>query len=398
MKKRILSIILSIVMLVGLLPTTSLAMPSHSHCVCGGSVTVGGHTHENITSWVAWDGTDKDGETDGIQLTAGSWYLTDNVNLTETLTISSGTVNLCLNGKTITNKKNITVNSGATLNICDCGSGGTVKANVNSDGNITNNGTVNVYGGTVQGSGSGNTVKGSGIDNHGTVNVYGGTVKAPHGQGHGIYNEAKGTANIYGGTVSSGSSEGILNKKYFTSGIVNVYGGTVIGATNGITNNGILNLSGGSVGNLDGNYGISNNGTLNLSGAPTITGTWADIYLNSDKLITIGEGGLTYTSDKAISVRMNTPGTFTSGWTAKMGGNAENYGSYFTSAMDGYTVQPDGNELKLAEPSAAETHSHDNCGVANCTNTTHNHSEVNEWIKLTKGNISSYVTKSGSSY
>ena len=247
MKKRILSIILSIVMLVSLLPTTALALPSHSHCVCGGSVTVGGHTHENITSWVAWDGTDKDGETDGIQLTAGSWYLTDNVNLTETLTISSGTVNLCLNGKTITNRKNITVSSGATLNICDCGSGGTVKAIVNSDGNITNNGTVNVYGGTVQGSGSGNTVKGSGIDNHGTVNVYGGTVKAPHGQGHGIYNEAKGTANIYGGTVSSGSSEGILNRKYFTSGIVNVYGGTVIGATNGITNNGILYKQGESI-------------------------------------------------------------------------------------------------------------------------------------------------------
>ena len=356
---KLMACLLTFCMLMSLMPATAFAIPAtHAHAICGAAHTdIGDHTGscEDIT-WTAWDGTDKDGETDGIQLTAGSWYLTDNVNLTETLTISSGTVNLCLNGKTITNRKNITVSSGATLNICACGSGGTVKAIVNSDGNITNNGTVNVYGGTVQGSGSGNTVKGSGIDNYGTVNVYGGTVKAPHGQGHGIYNEAKGTANIYDGTVSSGSSEGILNKKYFTSGIVNVYGGTVIGATNGITNNGILNLSGGSVGNLDGNYGISNNGTLNLSGAPTITGTWADIYLNSDKLITIGEGGLTYTSDKAISVRMNTPGTFTSGWTTKMGENAANYDRYFTSANDGYIVQPDGNnELELAEPPTSYT-------------------------------------------
>lgn len=400
MKKRILSIFLSIVMLVSLLPTTALALASHSHCVCGGSVTVGGHTHDSTApTWEAWDGTDKDNVTLGYQLTAGSYYLTGNVEVNSVTIV--GEVNLCLNGRTITTTNGygaFHVKSGATLNICDCSTslpGKIENTNASTDypGIRNNGGTVNVYGGTVSGAHTGIINKNN---NGGTVNVYGGTVsgtntgikneqnsnlniyngtaQATGSTGYGIYNQ--GTVSVSGGIVTGGSNgihnyyTGTINVSgtvqvsgttgiYNDGGTFNVSGGTVTAIGNsgsGIYNSGTgtLTVSGGTVtANNGSSKGISNSGTLNLQGAPSITGAAADIYLNSDKLITIGEGGLTYTSDKAISVRMNTPGTFTSGWTTKMGENAANYDSYFISANDGYIVQPDGNnELELADPSA----------------------------------------------
>lgn len=532
MKKRILSIILSIVMLVGLLPTTAWASHTYGHeghYDCHGSCHVDRDPHKTVKvrDWTVWDGTDKDDVTLGDQLTAGSYYLTGNVEVNSVTIV--GEVNLCLNGRTITTTNGygaFHVKSGATLNICDCSTslpGKIENTNASTDypGIRNNGGTVNVYGGTVSGAHTGIINKNN---NGGTVNVYGGTVsgtntgikneqnsnlniyngtaQATGSTGYGIYNQ--GTVSVSGGIVTGGSN-GIHN--YYT-GTINVSGTVQVSGTTGIYNNGgTFNVSGGTVtaignsgsgiynsgtgtltvsggtvtANNGSSKGISNSGTLNLQGAPSITGAAADIYLNSDKLITIGEGGLTYTSDKAISVRMNTPGTFTSGWTTKMGENAAKYDSYFISANDGYIVQPDGNnELELADPSATisvtdveldkssltlgvgstETltatvepsdatnkavtwssnaksvatvengvvtavsegtatitatttdggitatctvtvvpvHEHLNCGVANCTNTTHNHSEVDEWTELTKENIKTYVTKSGSSY
>ena len=351
MKKRILSIILSIVMLVGLLPTTALALPSHSHCVCGAEhKSIGDHTTETSKNFGAWDNATSLPQ-------SGSYYLKTDVVLAATANIT-GELNLCLNGHSITNATTtaITVNSGATLNICDCGTDGTVQATGTSYNcyGINNSGTVNVYGGTVSSSKYG-------IYNKGTVNVYSGTVSSSNSNG--IYNvnpsSSTHTVNIYGGEVS-GDGYGINNG----SGTVNVYGGTVTGAYDGIANgsnvNNVVNVSGGTVtGAYDGGgvygYGIRNlgNGTLKLSGNPTITGSKADIYLDentSTSTITI-TAALTYAEENAISVKMDSVGTFTTDWTSNMVGNAANYGSYFTSASSVYTVQPDGSgELKLAAP------------------------------------------------
>ncbi|MBQ4516001.1 MAG: InlB B-repeat-containing protein, partial [Clostridia bacterium] len=125
----------------------------------------------------------------------------------------------------------------------------------------------------------------------------------------------------------------------------------------GIYNSGTLTVSGGTVkstGTDGNNYGIYNYyhgaGSLELSGAPTITGATAGVYLDGG-IITLG-GELSYTQGNAISVLMETPGTFTTGWTEKMGENAD-YDSYFTAWDDGYTVQPDGSgELQLVEKPA----------------------------------------------
>ncbi|MBR2847866.1 MAG: InlB B-repeat-containing protein [Clostridia bacterium] len=516
MKKRILSIILSIVMLVGLLPTTALALPSHSHCVCGGSVTVGGHTHENITSWVAWDGTDADANTADIQLPGTNVYLTNNVSLNDDIAIT-GAVNFCLNGYKIESSASVfSLVNGAALSICDCSANKTGE--LSGVVYLYSSSTVNLYSGTITSTSYGIHSNG----NNSIVNVYDGVITAAN---NGIYNYGKNSVNIYGGTITTTGSS--LDAVCNTDGTVTVSGGTinagnegicnytgtvtisagsisgqyginnnqgtvtisdvatVSGTTSGILNSKTLIVSGGTV--SGGSYGIQNYsvynnadkiGTVELSGAPVITGTMADIYLVNNKVINIS-GALTYGAANAISVKMDSVGTFTTGWTTKMGDAA--YSSYFTSAMGSYTVQKNNSgELKLAKPPAtipvtgvelsesslildvgdSETltatvspnnatnkavtwgsnnesvatvangvvtavsegtatitvttadgsftatctvkvvpvHEHHNCGVANCTNATHNHSEVNEWIKLTKENIGSYVTKSSSSY
>ena len=258
--------------------------PPHSHDMsvdCGGS---------GVT-YTAWDGTDA--------FPGGNVYLTGDVN--NTITISSGTVNLCLSGHSITKESGtaIKVESGATLNICDCKGSGSISA-TSSNADIT------------------------GIDNSGNVNIYGGTVKA--------------TRSGY-----SGSGTGIKN----TNGSVTVSGGVIDSSTTGITNaGGTLTVSGGTV--HGDNTGIGTNSNITISGSPNITGG-CDINLYNGSII-IG-GALTYAEEKAISVRMSTPGTFTSGWTTNMGENADDYDSYFTAWSSSYTVQPDGNgELKLAAP------------------------------------------------
>ena len=322
------------------------AIPPHKHPVCGDDECA---THGDSVTFTAWDGT--------TAFPAGNVYLTDNVTLTETLTISSGEVNLCLNGHSIENSlgSTIQVSSGATLNICDCSTGETTgkiaNAYTNSNGRgISNSGTVNVYGGTVEATGN----SGRGIYN-GTVNVHGGTVKATGTSGSGIY-ITSGTATVSGGTVQATGTSG--KGIYINSGCnVTVSGGTVEATGNmgrGIDNSSGANatVTGGSVTATGSEgYGIYNGseGSFKLSGAPTIIGTAAGVYFDGAKIIIITDA-LTYTEDKAISVKMKTPGIFTSGWTTKMGGAAAHYGSYFTSADSGYIVQKDDSgELKLVK-------------------------------------------------
>ena len=226
MKKRILSIILSIVMLVGLLPTTALAADTHSnHCVCGAEhKSIGNYTTETSKNFEAW------GNATSLPQ-SGSYYLTGDVEVNSVSIV--GELNLCLNGHTITITYSLgafVVGSGATLNICDCSTDQSGKienpsASADYASILNTGGTVNVYSGTVSSSKYGIN------NNSGTVNVYGGIVKDIDGSNkYGIYN--KGTVNVYGGTVS-GSKYGIDNS---SSGTVNVSGGTVNGSSNGIDN------------------------------------------------------------------------------------------------------------------------------------------------------------------
>ena len=276
----------------------------HSHAICGAETCTADHNldgtaenHQSVT-WTAWDGTDMDESEAGIQLTAGSYYLNTDVVLTATANIT-GELNLCLNGHSITKNTTgtvITVENGATLNICDCKGSGSISATVtNADiTGIDNSGNVNIYGGTVKAAKSGNQGTCIGIRNSGSVTVSGGEINST---GHGISNFNNGTLTVSGGTVKGTST------------------------------------------------GISTNSDITISGSPNITGG-CDIMLYGNSKIIFG-GALGALTD-TISVKMKNPGTFTSGWTTKMG-DAANYSSYFTSADSSYTVQKENGELKLGK-------------------------------------------------
>ena len=89
---------------------------THKHCVCGGTGAAGDHTSCEDITWTEWDGTGT--------FPGGNVYLTDDITLTEALTIS-GTVNLCLNGHKVSAEGGYFDVSG-TLNLCSCVAGGSI--------------------------------------------------------------------------------------------------------------------------------------------------------------------------------------------------------------------------------------------------------------------------------
>lgn len=296
-------------------------------------------------TFTAWDGT---GNALGAENETTNVYLSETPTARDSTLTVTGTVNLCLNGHSITSSADyaIEVSDGAVLNLCDCKGSGTVSGD---DGIYNEGGTVNLYGGTV----SGTT--------------------------YGIYNSG-GEVTVSDGTVSGDAG-------IYSNGTAIVEGGTITGAACGIQNCGGSATVGGSSTVSGTTYGIYNYTTLELSGSPTISGTAAGICLLPGKVITIS-GALSNTTPYSVYTvappTAGSPVAITSGWAAM--GDAE-VSDYFDSAVDDYIVQPNSEtgELELA---VKPPHSHYNCGVANCT-TDHNgdasgngHSEVDSWIPL----------------
>ena len=287
---------------------------AHSHCVCG---VTGCTEHEQIAckSWTA---------TDSLP-TEGSWYLENDVTTKVTTKLSTGTVNLCLNGKTITLTHRFEIYGDAVLNITDCnantgkivGSNGTVfymfgdsakKSYVNfyngiitecnrpnfhaSVAYIQNNSTLNMYGGEI----TGNTVGSNGTDDRG------GTI---------YLHDSKGTFNMYGGkitgntAVKAGGKGGNGGAIFSNGGIVNILGGEISGNT-AEANGGAIWAKGGKVtvknavitGNTAANtsaiFGAGGGVQITLDGAVitdnTATTNYGAIYIpnNGAKIIVSG--------------------------------------------------------------------------------------------------------------
>ncbi|HIR54748.1 MAG TPA: hypothetical protein IAD36_03985, partial [Candidatus Scatomorpha intestinigallinarum] len=116
MQKRILGILLSCLLLLSLMPTAALAVEGELPDLS--QETWAAHEgHEGWTDLSALSGTE-------LTLEGGSYYL-DADRALKSVTIE-GDVTLCLNGKTLSwegaalNNDLITVESGATLHLCDC--------------------------------------------------------------------------------------------------------------------------------------------------------------------------------------------------------------------------------------------------------------------------------------
>ena len=248
---------------------------AHTHCVCGGSVTTGGHTGHSDVTWTAWTSTTS------LPDAAGSYYLTENVALTAAWTVPAGTVDLCLNGKTVTGSgvksvdgskyAYVDIPSGAALAVCDCGSGGGMTF---TSSNLYGS-SVGIYGGE----GSSFTLYGGGVSNSKSVKY---TVYA-------LYNNG-GTFAVHGGTVSATQGSSGTGKDPFAYGVYTEAGTTTLWG--GSFEAKVTNTTSYSDGS-SGAYGAWVNGTgeLRLAGAPAFTASnsttsnnQAAIYASNDRL------------------------------------------------------------------------------------------------------------------
>jgi len=392
MKKRILSIVLSIVMLVSLLPTTALAQATYGHTghTCGSCSHIETDPHKTVlsTEWTAWDANANPNFKTTLP-TSGNYYLTDDITISQGEWISSE-LTICLHGHTITitGTDNIQVYSNFTITDCT-GNGKITGANITflSGSVYVFSGTFNMYAGTITGN---YAVNGGGVYlNSGTFNMYGGSItQNTANTGGGVY-VAGGTFNMYGGDITdnhAGNQYG--GGVYVGGGTFNMYDGS-------ITDNYAPYYGGGVY--------CAGNGNFYISGSPVVTGNTTyygkdNVYLPNGNYMVVNN---VLTEGTNIGVKMAEPGVFAQPDGTYIEDLAE-YVNLFTSDDTNYKPAEDDKNLSLVP-----VHKHHNCGVANCE-TDHNgsvegngHSEAAEWIELTQDMFSSsnsYVTVNNSYY
>lgn len=293
------------------------------HCICAGHsseiASQANHSCTNLT-WTAW--------TDDASLptATGNYYLTGNVLISNPqLVEENATVNLCLNGQTVTTPAagyNVAIgnttskgtqlyvlSNGSTLSITDCTSSSeTGKTGAGAIVVTSTSGTSNA-GGIFRG------WTGTGLESNRvstlsyTVNLYYGNFDAsgyyaslaPLGY---FYN---GNLNVYGGTLKGGTKS--KNADTAGSGLLYIckkmkmYGGTITGGKSSKCA-GNVNISNG--GTLDMYGGTIEKGESNSTGASAITTHGGNIYINSG---TVTLYGGTVKDGTATSTRTATSGT-----------------------------------------------------------------------------------------
>ena len=279
----------------------------HKHLVCGETgCTDASHTEVSFRPLTKSSlGTKQNGET-GLttvtsyyDLSAGSYYLTENLTTDATIRIA-GDVTLCLNGHSIIAENGTFVcailidGDNASLTLCDCREGSTdakygkITTNFEGRGVSLWNGSFTMYGGSIaengaaEGSNSGYGGAGVCVESGKTFIMYGGEITgndANISNGGGVL--VGGTFNMYGGSIS-GNTAKYGGGVYVKNGTFNVSGGKVTGNTASEDGGGVrldkgtFNMSGSAVvsRNTAGGYGggvDANNGTFTMSGG-SITG------------------------------------------------------------------------------------------------------------------------------
>ena len=290
-----------------------------SACVCGGKAEgMAGHTCTDVAGWSDWG--DTDAERKNFPDTAGSYRLVADIHVQSQKTITSGVVNLDLNGHTITIGQNSgaqtatgswnyfrgVILAGGTLNITDSVGGGKIVSGVRQDSGsiirIWNSnasataGTLNLFGGTLDGSNTtettGNSISGPvEITNNGVFNMYGGTVIGVDGvtkYGKGPNGTAQGLVTVNGGAV------------FVNNGTFRMYGGEIYGGKDAdgtsdnihVAANGVAKLVGGTVygGIYTANNSLSAGGTAQILGKDKNNNAVNGLTLASGKYITLLSG------------------------------------------------------------------------------------------------------------
>ncbi len=220
MRKRIFSMLLALCLMLSLLPTAALA--------AGESTKI---------------------EATTTNLTAGSYYLEDNVTLTSgALTIPAGaTVTLDLKGHSLTGKSNTdTIVNNGTLTIKDSGTGGVINGNEAKHSALLNNpgGIVTMESGKLNKTNNTDSNDYYVITNHGTMTINGGEITSASSNSsaieNGWYTASQNTSKGYSimtindatiaqnGTKANGGLYTLKNDDY---GIMTINGGTFSNTT-----------------------------------------------------------------------------------------------------------------------------------------------------------------------
>lgn len=332
------------------LMSVSASAAEHSHPICGAShENIGDHTNEcKSVPWAAWDGTS---EITYDSNNTACVYLSDNATPSSTLTVTDGqTLNLCLNGKTLSNTFTvIEVTGNATLNICDCQGGGEITNTSESNSPISvdpdYNGvaTLNLYGGKI----SGNVKNGGLVHDDGVIMLY---------NNDGNDSATAVVLNMYGGEVRNTSSSAGIYVSYSKVGTgffkVNIYKGNVTCATGyGIdahsSSNAQTHIAGGTV--TGGDAALSVLGNLTLSGSPKLIHTnddGADIDITTSGATTPNDyitvtDDFTPAGETKISVEksVDSSGSVVFAAPAESNKSLSSKAQYFVSAEEGYFVE-----------------------------------------------------------
>ena len=314
--KKVMAVCVAAALIVAMVPVAVFAAGIHTnHCVCGEQESV--HSGCKDVEWTAWNGTD------AIPYDSNKTayvYLSGNAERDSTLTVANGyTLYLCLNGNTLSpasgfTDRAITVDSGATFVLTDCGTDGAISgftSSTSGGGGVRNNGgTFTMYGGTI----SGNTASryGGGVCNYGGTftmeNVtISGNISAYSGGG--VYNTTNGTFTMENVTVSDNTANNTEDSSGAAGGGIYCYSGTLTirgGTISGNEIKGTRNTDGGGI------Y-LSSSATAEITDV-TISGNTAynggGIYL--------GNGATAEITDVTISGNTST----------NNGGGVCNYGTF----------------------------------------------------------------------
>lgn len=315
--------------------SVSASAAEHSHPICGDitKCTNPDHSGGNHGDAVEWIEVTQANVTDsnGLTLEAGkSYYLGEDIKVKWDITIN-GTVNLCLNGHSITKTSEsdtfagvIKVESGSSFTLCDCNGSGAGNGKITHADGETGRGVLVgspnsrpsttsfiMYGGTISGNRT-NLQDGAGVRVHGaSFKMYGGTISDncvegnPNYGGGGVNAHDSGEFIMHGGEISRNKSDVDGGGVAVVASSFQMYGGTISGNTAKDNGGGVglwndsFRLSGGTI---SGNTATSNGGGVYFSGNDSNTLTIYDtveisgnsaangggVYINSVNLTVTG--------------------------------------------------------------------------------------------------------------
>lgn len=377
----------------------------HRHPVCGETCGDSGK-HSNQT----WIGVSRLSDIKS----SGNYYLTDNVTLDETWNCNIS-VNLCLNGKTITGaagEETIRVAKGTTLTITDCQNEvGKITHEAGKVGRgIYSLGNLNLYKGKITGNG---IITGDGAGVYivgGNFNMYNGSISAnnaPGGKGGGVYAKDSTPFVISGGSIDSNVAKyggGIYYEAATQTATKFTISGGNISGNSASSGGGVclyraglntgFTMSGGSItDNTASSIGggvympASYYGKFTVFGTAQITGNTKttdkssnNVYLPNGKPILIGANGLSSSAEIGVTMGQQ----LADGGQVTIAKGASN--DYTLTADDLNAFSSDTGYKKYALDNAVnfssgELHVHGLCGKEGCNEAGHGNAA---WIGVSK--------------